>query len=118
MTEPPRFDMDEIRAVIFQWLDQLVAKAENDARVGQYQDSRVERIAAVVPDLKLAADKSSYLGRRFYGDPHRTEACPIHGGRWSGLPGWRDCPMGCDFTGWLPRERVTGVDPANTGGGE
>ena len=95
--EQPRYTMEEVRAIIFQWLD-LIA-AENVNR-NYYDDITPE----VVEDLKLAADKSAYLARRFAGVPHRTEPCPVHKGRWSGIT-WGDRPVcGCDLTGWLPTE--------------
>lgn len=94
MTELPKFDGNEIRSIIFQWLDQV---AECDRN---YFDTITPE---VVRELKLAADKSSYLGRRFYAnEAHRTEPCPTHKGVWSGLP-FDVTPCGCDLTGWLPR---------------
>lgn len=94
----PLFDMDEVRDIIFDWLDLLVEHHKDFDK----NDDGLSRIAAVVPDLKLAADKSSYLGRRFAGEVHRTEPCPKHQGRWSGLP-WLGNECKCDLTGWLPR---------------
>lgn len=109
MNELPKFDYQEIRAIIFEWLSLL---EELDAS-GNVRDDRMSKIAAVANDLKLAADKSSYLGRRFAGQPHRSEPCPIHKGMWSGLPyPGHDCLYGCNLTGWLPSqvERNSGED--------
>lgn len=95
--DQPRYTMDEARAIIFQWLD-LIADQNVDRR---YYDTITP---AMVEDLKLAADKSAYLARRFAGEPHRTEPCPVHHGRWSGIA-WGERPScGCDLTGWLATE--------------
>lgn len=98
----PEFNMNEIRDVIFDWLDLLVEHHGTPPAEGNpdQRDERLKRIAAVAADLKFAADKSSYLARRFSGEIHRTQPCPEHRGRWSGL-GF--CDYGCDLTGWLPR---------------
>ena len=49
----------------------------------------------------LAAEKSSLLGRMFYGkEKVRTEKCPKHEGVWCGC--FIDCP--CAGTGWLPNK--------------
>lgn len=51
--------------------------------------------------LFLAADKSSLLGRLFYGrEKLRTKKCPTHDGKWSGC--FLECP--CEGTGWLPED--------------
>jgi hypothetical protein len=59
--------------------------------------------------LYLPIMKSNYLARRIYGgEPHRTEPCPIHKGRWSGCyaPDSPDGSCACvtngNTTGWLP----------------
>lgn len=44
--------------------------------------------------------KSNYLARRFAGQAHRTERCPVHGGVMSADLDHR-CPHGCGLTGWL-----------------
>lgn len=98
----PTFTAPEIREVVFTWLDLIVERSRDDA------PESFRRIAEVVPALKLAADKSNYLGRRFYlGQKHRTEPCPVHKGRWSGyaFPSRCACSLGSyDITGWLPEE--------------
>lgn len=49
----------------------------------------------------LQISKSSFLDRALYGrEPLRTEMCPTHKGKWSGLDFNGECP--CSFTGWLP----------------
>lgn len=105
----PEFNMNEVRDIIFQWLNQIrekVAQTPEDAPAWE-RDQRLERIAAVAEDLKLVADKSSYLGRRFSGEIHRTQECPKHKGIWTGLEGLgNECEFGCELTGWLPR-----IDP-------
>jgi hypothetical protein len=106
VSENPKYDYAECRAIIFQWLDLLVERSQE----GDESDTGVQRfarIAEIVPDLKLAADKSNYLGRRFGGGQHRTERCPIHDGHWSGYGGLDKEPCACalgvyDITGWLP----------------
>lgn len=56
--------------------------------------------------LRLTIRKSCLLKRLVYfGQPLRTERCPVHRGRWSGIRMER-CPHGCDklcgcTTGWL-----------------
>lgn len=100
MSEPLRFTQDEIRSIIFQWLDMI----------GDCDRTYFDAITPeVVRNLKLAADKSSYLGRRFYGDEHRTEACPIHKGAWQGIDWFDTCPYHCGYTGWVPRSVVTDI---------
>jgi hypothetical protein len=59
-------------------------------------------------DVQLGITKSSLLARVIYGgEGLRTERCPIHEGRWSGLE-WTDnaCPHGCQLTGWLPQPQI------------
>ena len=48
--------------------------------------------------------KSALLDRLIYRcEPLRTEKCPAHKGRWSGIPSSdAECPHGCALTGWLP----------------
>ena len=58
-----------------------------------------------VNEVKFAVFKSSYLDRRLYGgEAHRTEPCPVHNGKWSGLPFGEGPACGCDLTGWLPKD--------------
>lgn len=66
-------------------------------------------VVSALAMLELPITKSNYLHRRLYqGDPHRTEKCPVHHGRWSGCypPGtdWGDCEcvQQGNTTGWLP----------------
>jgi len=47
----------------------------------------------------LAILKSSYLARRFAGQPTRTIRCPKHDGVWAGI---FECEHGCEMTGWVP----------------
>lgn len=85
--------------VLWQWLDLVTERVEQD---GEDADPNLRKIAEAAPAIRLAVSKSSYLGRRLYGfEGHRTEPCPIHQGRWSGLPSG-ETPCGCDLTGWLP----------------
>lgn len=62
--------------------------------------------------------KSNLLDRLIYGGENlRTEPCPKHKGRWSGI---LPCELGCDSTGWLPEPKnepqdVTVVDVIETG---
>ncbi len=48
--------------------------------------------------------KSALLDRLIYRcEPLRTEKCPAHKGKWSGIPSSdAECPHGCALTGWLP----------------
>lgn len=87
---------------LYEWLE-LVQKVAQE-QPGRYPD--FDKIAEVAPRLTLSIEKSNYLLRRIYmGEPHRTEPCPIHKGKWSG---WKlePCPAGCssdlNITGWLP----------------
>ena len=61
--------------------------------------------------------KSSMLDRLIYGcEPLRTEKCPKHKGRWSGLPSSpNDCPHGCGLTGWLPAKPPAPAQEAREG---
>ena len=53
----------------------------------------------------LQITKSALLDRLLYcGESLRTEMCPTHKGRWSGLFG--ECEHGCQLTGWLPNEKT------------
>lgn len=58
--------------------------------------------------LRITIEHSCLLYRMVYlGEPIRTEACPLHKGRWSGIRFTSPCPHGCDtacgcVTGWLP----------------
>jgi len=93
----PKFDIDEIRDVIFTWLSLIEERVEEGGAGPLF-----ERIAPLVPDLKLAADKSNYLSRRFSGQEHRTERCPVHKGRWAGYGYCKYCSLGIyDRTGWV-----------------
>lgn len=84
--------VDDYCAILFQWAEMAVAK-------GILRQETVN-------EVKFAVLKSSYLGRRLYGgEEHRTEPCPVHKGRWSGLPLGSDPPCGCDLTGWLRAAR-------------
>lgn len=61
--------------------------------------------------------KSSMLDRLIYGcEPLRTEKCPTHKGKWSGLEdGRNDCPHGCGLTGWLPVKAPAPAQEAREG---
>lgn len=49
--------------------------------------------------VRMGIPKSNFLARLLYNDePVRTEKCPAHKGRWSGVG---RCTYGCDQTGWL-----------------
>lgn len=59
----------------------------------------------------MAIGKSDYLRRRIYAkESHRTEKCPVHKGKWSGLRWPTEPPMeGClcqdpdgNVSGWIP----------------
>lgn len=61
----------------------------------------------------MAIGKSDYLRRRIYAkEPHRTEKCPVHQGKWSGIRWPTEPPMeGClcqdpdgNVSGWIPVE--------------
>lgn len=108
-TNTPGKSVEEIKqveehcAVLWQWLDIIVAKVEED---GDDADSNFRTVAEAAPAIRTAVLKSSYLARRLYGgEAHRTVKCPTHQGRWSGLPDPSHPPeCGCDLTGWLPAE--------------
>lgn len=55
--------------------------------------------------VQLAITKSNLLWRLIYMDQDlRKEPCPIHKGKWSGVPTIDFCPHGCEHTGWLPNK--------------
>lgn len=63
----------------------------------------IER-AKTISQVFLWIRKSDLLDRLLYqGQKLRTERCPVHDGRWSGLEHPTNyCEHGCGFTGWLP----------------
>lgn len=105
--EPVR-PVSEYCQALYDWLELIRIRS-------LYEDApeNFKKIAEVIGPLTLSIQKSNYLLRRIYnGQPHRTEPCPIHQGRWSGYAGdeSRICPEGCsngiyDITGWLPEEK-------------
>lgn len=111
--EDPVRPVSEYCAAFEQWFDVLVELAEaNPAPENEWDRfAALRRIAAVVPDLRLAIRKSNYLWRRIYkGEPHRTEPCPVHKGHWSGCT-YTEVHCGCqsdvNVTGWLPPKEAT-----------
>lgn len=95
-------------AVLWQWLDLVVAKAREE---GEDADENFKAIAKAETAIRTAVLKSSYLGRRLYGgEDHRPLMCPEHKGRWSGLPHPARPPAcGCDLTGWLHTKSVARI---------
>lgn len=81
------------------WRDALIASGA------------MPEVVEAFASLCIPIYKSNYLARRIYGgDPHRTEPCPVHKGRWSGCE-WHDnpediceCEAWGNTTGWLPAE--------------
>lgn len=62
------------------------------------------KFASEIDHVYLMIQKSNLLARVLYGgQPVRTEMCPEHKGKWSGID---CCPHGCDETGWLPTEEM------------
>ena len=98
--------VEDYCAVLWQWLELIEERVAAGDTDGWGVDRNFKTIAEAAPALRMAIHKSSYLGRRLYGgEAHRTERCPLHQGRWSGLPNpLRPPECGCDFTGWLPAE--------------
>lgn len=104
-------DADGHCAILWQWLDLVCKKVEQDRSEGRRPDPNFANIAEHARGIRTAIQKSSYLARRLYGgEEHRTAPCPEHEGEWSGIPGLpgRDCPHGCQFTGWLPEGANSG----------
>lgn len=58
----------------------------------------------VLTTVELSIRKSNLLYRLIYcGEKLRTQKCPQHKGRWSGIEfGDNVCPHGCELTGWIP----------------
>lgn len=65
-------------------------------------EHQLDRVDAV----RLMVSKSNMLARLIYGGEHaRTEMCPEHQGRWSGIEFDENvCPHGCQLTGWLQHD--------------
>lgn len=97
----PKRDVDEHCDILWKWLDLIEDRVRRD---GAKADPNLKDIAEHAGKLRTAIMKSSYLGRRLYGEEeHRTVMCPEHRGRWSGLPSSPGaCRFGCELTGWLP----------------
>lgn len=83
--------------------------AFEDWRQAMAENGVMPEVVEALGSLQLAIHKSNYLHRRLYqGDPHRTDKCPVHQGRWSGcpFPGSEDYECECvqqgNTTGWLP----------------
>lgn len=65
-------------------------------RDGDYYD---EDTIKALKTVRMGISKSNFLWRLLYLDqPVRTEKCPAHKGRWSGVG---SCTYGCDQVGWL-----------------
>lgn len=103
-----RTDLQQIESycdVLWQWLDLVVDRVTLD---GASADPHLKAVAEASTSIRVAVSKSSYLARRLYeGEQHRTEPCPVHQGRWSGLAVDRPS-CGCDMTGWLPPTMTEG----------
>jgi hypothetical protein len=67
-----------------------------------------------IRDVRLLITKSSLLNRLVYcGETLRTEKCPKHKGRWSGIPSpGNECE--CGLTGWLPVRSLAVPQPGTT----
>lgn len=106
MADSPVRTADEHCAILWQWLDLLVENGRDEEWLRDH--SSLVPIIKHAIQIRLAIQKSSYLGRRLYGgEAHRTEPCPTHQGVWSGLPMTPD-ECACDLTGWLPAEAPDG----------
>ena len=75
---------------------------------------RWEKCLNALNDLYLFIAKSDYLRRRIYAkEPTRTEKCPLHQGRWSGIQWPGRVQEGCtcqdpdgNVSGWIHPDRV------------
>ena len=66
-----------------------------------YLEERYGLTPAIISSVFLVVNKSSLLGRMFYGrEKVRTRKCPTHDGIWCGC--FINCP--CSGTGWLPED--------------
>ena len=89
-------------APVNEYCDALEAWAPLAVKAGQVTADAVNQVV-------LAVKKSNLLLRLIYmGEPLRTEQCPKHQGRWSGIP-WPSKENRCEcmdaggqLTGWLP----------------
>lgn len=88
------------------WMRQVVA-LNRDPQTPEW--SHGHRYFTILSNIATDIRKSNLLWRLIYaGEPLRTEPCPKHQGRWSGI---LPCEHGCDSTGWLP----AGSPPGATG---
>lgn len=102
-TDRPVRAADEHCAILLQWLDLIEAKAGEDDAAWTESNPALMAVATAAWDIRIAIFKSSYLGRRLYGDEeHRTERCPVHQGKSSGLPVTASQECACGLTGLLP----------------
>lgn len=79
-----------------------------DAITEEHEDGgTLEHLVPAIRQVRMAIHKSSLLYRMLYcGQPLRTKKCPVHEGRWSGIPGFNDGDMcACELTGWLPEDQ-------------
>lgn len=100
---------DEDVAALKNAIADFRAVADDGAARG-VEDFCVEAWALLGSDrdgLRITIEHSCLLYRMVYlGESLRTEVCPLHKGRWSGIR-FTACPHGCDSTcgcstGWLP----------------
>lgn len=84
-------------------------KIERQRLIEQLRD--YEKMGEHVHRTFLAIDKSNLLARILYsGEKMRTQMCPEHKGRWSGIEWGPDnaCPHRCQLTGWIQEEQDAG----------
>jgi hypothetical protein len=105
---------DEPVMPISKYCDALLTWAAviNEAvRAGEGDDD-LKELSQSIGTTFLGIRKSNLLARLLYaGEELRTEKCPVHKGRWTGYSQELKCvneryPFGCDYTGWLPTEKL------------
>lgn len=88
------------------WLGAIEALNKRPLRAGEKAEYKLGHSwFKEISGILLAIRKSSLLGRLLYeGEMLRTEECPVHKGKWSGMEHPENpCPHGCGFVGWLPQ---------------
>jgi len=89
---------DQVCSILSEWLTLVETRYQEGGFPNHLHFQIVGRDAMAI---RTSIAKSSYLGRRLWGEPHLTTPCPVHLGRWSGLLAPNANACGCGGVGWL-----------------